>query len=150
MSLTPSATWWAFPGPPLTPTSPPCPASAAASRRAASSPTTRRRTSWAYRGCRSPWSGSLAPAKWGWGAKSTSLVLAEYGHLEDIPLDPRDWIPKVRGKERLAESLRLGFDDALLFRELATLRLDVPIAEDLAALEWHGVPRRRFPPAPVR
>jgi 5'-3' exonuclease len=84
------------------------------------------------------------PGLRGWGAKSTSLVLAEYGHLEDIPLDPQDWVPQVRGSERLAESLRLGFDDALLFRELATLRLDVPIAEDLASLEWRGAPRRRF------
>lgn len=84
------------------------------------------------------------PGLRGWGAKSTSLVLAEYGHLESIPLDPQDWAPQVRGKERLAESLRLGFEDALLFRELATLRLDVPIEEDLAALEWRGVPRQRF------
>jgi 5'-3' exonuclease len=80
----------------------------------------------------------------GWGAKSSSMVLAEYGHLEDIPLDAAVWTVPVRGKERLVDTLREGFDEARLFRELATLRLDVPIAEGLAALRWRGVPRGRF------
>jgi hypothetical protein len=30
------------------------------------------------------------------------------------------------------------WNDALLFRELATLRLDVPVFDDLGELEWHG------------
>jgi 5'-3' exonuclease len=84
------------------------------------------------------------PGLRGWGAKSSSLVLAEYRHLESIPLDASEWKPAVRGKERLAESLRAGMEDALLYRRLATLRRDVPIAEALGDLKWHGVPRQRF------
>ncbi len=84
------------------------------------------------------------PGLRGWGAKSSSLVLAEYGHLEEIPLDAAEWKPSVRGAERLVEALRDGMEDALLFRELATLRRDVPIPETLEDLEWQGVPRQRF------
>ncbi len=84
------------------------------------------------------------PGLRGWGAKSSSLILAEYTHIEDIPLDPAEWRPTVRGAERLATALRDGMEDALLFRELATLRRDVPLTEDLADLKWKGVPRNRF------
>jgi 5'-3' exonuclease len=84
------------------------------------------------------------PGLRGWGAKSSSMVLAEYGHLERIPLDAAAWIPTVRGAERLVEALRDGMDDVLLYRELATLRRDVPITESLEDLRWQGVPRDRF------
>ena len=80
----------------------------------------------------------------GWGPKSSSTLLAEYGHIECIPLDASEWKVKVRGAERLAESLREGREDALLFRHLAVLRRDVPITETIADLEWKGVPRSRF------
>ena len=40
---------------------------------------------------------------------------------------------------RLVESLRAGRDDAELFLRLATLRLDAPLEEDVADLEWRGV-----------
>jgi hypothetical protein len=36
------------------------------------------------------------------------------------------------------------WDDALLYKGFTTLRSDVPISEDLADLEWRGVPRRRY------
>ena len=84
------------------------------------------------------------PGLRGWGAKSSSLVLAEYTRIEDIPLDASEWVPKVRGAERLVESLRDGMDDALLYRRLAVLRTDVPITETIDDLEWKGVPRRAF------
>jgi len=80
----------------------------------------------------------------GWGAKSSSAVLARYGHIEYIPADPGDWEVTVRGAARLADSLRENREDALLYRRLATLRRDVPITETLDDLEWRGVPRRRF------
>ena len=35
-------------------------------------------------------------------------------------------------------------DEAALYKKLATLRTDVPLAEDLAALEWRGAPRARL------
>lgn len=77
----------------------------------------------------------------GWGAKSTSAVLARYGRIEMIPPDSADWDVTVRGAERLAENLRSNLEAAYLYRDLATLRLDVPIAESLDDLEWKGVDR---------
>jgi hypothetical protein len=32
----------------------------------------------------------------------------------------------------------------MLYKNLATLRRDVPLSEELADLEWRGVPRERF------
>ena len=75
----------------------------------------------------------------GWGAKSAAVVLARFGHLEAIPDDPVALGLPVARAARLLESLRAGHGDALLFLRLATLRLDVPLEEDLADLEWRGV-----------
>ena len=75
----------------------------------------------------------------GWGAKSAATVLASFGHLEAIPDDPAELgLPAARAA-RLIESLRAGRDDARLYLRLATLRLDVPLEEDVADLEWRGV-----------
>ena len=79
----------------------------------------------------------------GWGEKSAAAVLAKYAHLEDIPADPAAWGLGARAA-RLAESLERGRADALLFRRLATLRLDVPLAESAQDLAWRGAsPRLR-------
>jgi hypothetical protein len=72
------------------------------------------------------------------------MVLAEYGHIENIPLDAEQWTPSVRGAERLVEALRSGMDDVLLYRDLATLRRDVDLPHALDDLRWRGVPRDRF------
>ena len=77
----------------------------------------------------------------GWGEKSAATVLARWEHLESIPADPARWKVKPRGAERLAATLSDRMADALLFRELATLRRDVPLAESLEGLRWRGVPR---------
>jgi 5'-3' exonuclease len=61
----------------------------------------------------------------GWGARSAAAVLARYEHIEGIPESETDWDVAVRGKARLAASLREGRDAALLFRRLATLVRDV-------------------------
>ncbi len=79
----------------------------------------------------------------GWGAKSTATVLARYGHLENIPARARLWEVDLRGALRLARVLRQGRADALLFRDLATLRDDAVLFEDVAELEWRG-PARGF------
>lgn len=79
-----------------------------------------------------------------WGAKSASALLAEYRHIEHIPADEADWSVTVRGAARLAENLREHIEDARLFRTLTTLRYDVPIAESLDELEWHGAPTDEF------
>jgi 5'-3' exonuclease len=74
----------------------------------------------------------------GWGPKSASLVLSRYLHLEDIPKDCRQWELPVRGALRMAESLFNSWNDALLFRELATLRTDVPVFDSVDELCWKG------------
>lgn len=78
----------------------------------------------------------------GWGAASTAAVLARYGRIEAIPDGP--WDVAVRGAARLAATLAERRDDALFYRTLATLRTDVPLAEDLSDLEWRGTPREEF------
>jgi 5'-3' exonuclease len=74
----------------------------------------------------------------GWGPKSASLTFARYPHLEDIPGDCRLWDPAIRGAQRLSAVLREHWDDALLFRTLATLRADVPVFETVDELRWKG------------
>lgn len=80
----------------------------------------------------------------GWGAKSASMVLARYPRIEMIPASATDWDVTVRSAAKLAETLQERIDDAYLFRELTTLRLDVPIEEMLSDMEWVGVPRGPF------
>mgnify|MGYP001826967650 CR=1 FL=1 len=73
-----------------------------------------------------------------WGAKSTALVLSNYKSIEHIPDDEKEWDFKVRGAASLAKVLREEREAALLYKKLATLRLDVPIAEELDAICWQG------------
>ncbi len=77
----------------------------------------------------------------GWGKKTAATLLAHYERLEAIPGDPAEWAVKVRGAERLAEALRGERDTASLYKELATLRVDVPLQETLEDLEWTGAIR---------
>ncbi len=74
----------------------------------------------------------------GWGAKSAAAVLARYGHITEVPLDPGQWDVEVRGAARLAASLRDGLDDALLFRRMATVDLDAPVSAGVDDLAWSG------------
>jgi len=73
-----------------------------------------------------------------WGAKSASVVLAEYKHVEAIPDDPETWTVKVRGAPVLALNLAGMREEVMLYRELATLRTDVPLTESVADLRWRG------------
>lgn len=79
------------------------------------------------------------PGVTGWGAKAAAMVLSVYPHLEDIPKDWADWETTIRRARTLAESLFSHWDEALLFRTLATLRLDVPVFETVDDLKWKGV-----------
>ena len=78
-----------------------------------------------------------------WGAKSAAAVLSRYGQIEKIPIDA-PWDVEVRGAASMVANLSERRDDALLYKRLTTLRSDVPISEDLADLEWRGVPRTRY------
>ena len=74
----------------------------------------------------------------GWGAKSTSSVLARYGRLEDIPDEAGRWdVPGLRGAAKLANTLAERRDDAMLFRTLATLVTDVEVGS-VDDWKWNG------------
>ena len=73
-----------------------------------------------------------------WGSKSAAAVLAVYGHLEAIPDRESEWRVTVCGAAALAASLREHREQAYLYRRLATLRLDVPLDEQLDDLRWQG------------
>ncbi len=83
------------------------------------------------------------PGLSGWGAKSASTVLARYIHLEAIPDEVRTWEISVRGAPKLAATLARHRDDAYLFRDLATLRITVPVFASVDELRWTG-PRSTF------
>jgi 5'-3' exonuclease len=76
-----------------------------------------------------------------WGPKSASTLLARYEHLEAIPDDAAGWGVAVRGAAGLAESLRGHRKEAALYRVLATLRVDVPLVEEIDDLRWQGARR---------
>ena len=79
-----------------------------------------------------------------WGAKSAAAVLAVYQHINAIPDDARWWRVPVRGAAALAESLRAHRQEAALYRELATLRTDVPLSEEIDDLRWRGARREEL------
>jgi 5'-3' exonuclease len=74
----------------------------------------------------------------GWGAKSTAAVLSRYCHLEDIPADWSQWQVDAANAGALAATLARERDLAFLFRDLATLRTDVPVFASVDELEWKG------------
>jgi 5'-3' exonuclease len=74
----------------------------------------------------------------GWGVKAAALTLSQYSHLEDIPKDWKEWHPSIKKARVLAESLFNAWNDALLFRTLATLRVDVPVFDTVEDLRWKG------------
>jgi 5'-3' exonuclease len=51
---------------------------------------------------------------------------------------------RPRGADKLAATLRANREAALLYRKLATLVTDAPLAESLEDLAWAGVPRERY------
>jgi 5'-3' exonuclease len=78
------------------------------------------------------------PGLSGWGAKSASTVLARWGRIEDIPPDPGAWEVTVRGAAKLAATLQEDHDNAVLFKHLATLRLDRSLLPSVDDLRWAG------------
>jgi 5'-3' exonuclease len=77
----------------------------------------------------------------GWGAKSASVVLAHYKHMEAIPDDSGKWKASSISPGRaasLAESLSQRREEASLYKKLATVREDISLAEKLNDLKWQG------------
>src|SRR5262245_6402263 len=89
------------------------------------------------------------PGLRGWGPKSTAAVLARYGHLESIPSDWRTWHVNAANAGALARTLAEERDRAFLFRDLATLRADIPLFESVEDLRWNG-PTPAFAPLASR
>jgi 5'-3' exonuclease len=58
----------------------------------------------------------------GLGAKTAARLINRHGHLEEFP----------------AEVLRENRERAMLFKNLATLRTDAPLFEDVERLRWRG------------
>jgi len=88
----------------------------------------------------------------GFGERTASVLLARFVHLEYVPLDARLWPEPIRGADRLLGTLRERLPDVLLYRQLATLRRDVPLRESLEDLRYRGPDRARlgeFLPAPA-
>jgi 5'-3' exonuclease len=78
------------------------------------------------------------PGLAGWGTKSSAAVLAKFVYLESIPKDWREWHVNVANAGSLADTLARDWDNALLFRKLATLRTDIPLFDDVEQLRWKG------------
>ncbi len=88
----------------------------------------------------------------GFGERTASALLARFVHLEYVPLDARLWPEAIRGADRLVRTLRERLPDVLLYRQLATLRRDVPLRESLEDLRYRGPDHSRigeFLPAPT-
>ncbi|WP_242342684.1 5'-3' exonuclease [Anaeromyxobacter terrae] len=84
------------------------------------------------------------PGLAGFGERTASALLAQHVHLEDIPRDSARWPAGIRGAATLARELHAKREAAVLYRRLATLVSDVPLAESLEDLCWRGIPRARF------
>ncbi len=78
------------------------------------------------------------PGLAGWGAKSSAAVLAKFLHLESIPKDCCEWRVNAANAGTLAVTLCREWDNAILFRRLATLRTDIKLFDDVDELRWRG------------
>jgi 5'-3' exonuclease len=78
----------------------------------------------------------------GWGAKTSSILLARYGTVDAIPDDPAQWdVVGVRNPAALAVTLRENREAAQLFVRLATAvtAIDVGTVDEW---EWTGPTQR--------
>jgi 5'-3' exonuclease len=78
------------------------------------------------------------PGLAGWGAKSSAAVLSKFVHLESIPKDCREWRVNANNASALADTLCRDWENAILFRKLATLRTDIELFDDVEKLRWKG------------
>ena len=74
----------------------------------------------------------------GFGAKSAAALLKHYKHIEAIPDAVGQWEVTLRGGGTLAATLAEHRELVGLFKELATLRIDRTLLDDVKELEWYG------------
>jgi hypothetical protein len=65
-------------------------------------------------------------------------VLAHYGTIEQVPDTPGQWAVPVRNRPALAATLRSLRPQAMLFKDLATLRVDRSLLAGPEDLRWTG------------
>jgi 5'-3' exonuclease len=80
----------------------------------------------------------------GWGKVSAGKVLVKWKHIDAIPESAAQWGVAIRGGDALAASLREHRETLKLYRTLATLRTDCPIATDADTLTWRGADRAKL------
>lgn len=85
----------------------------------------------------------------GWGAKSAAAVLFRFGKLEAIPSDAANWHVNVSNAQNLSHTFNNNRDLAFLFRDLATLRRELPLFTSVDDLLWQG-PTAAFAPLSER
>jgi 5'-3' exonuclease len=74
----------------------------------------------------------------GWGSKSAAMVLARYGHYEEIPSKASLWeVPGLRGAAKLSATLQEHMELAVLFRIIATVDRDAPVGK-VDEWQWEG------------
>ena len=74
----------------------------------------------------------------GWGSKSAAMVLARYGHYENIPDKASLWdVPGLRGAAKLSATLQQHMEEAVLFRIIATVDRNTPVGE-VDDWQWQG------------
>ena len=79
-----------------------------------------------------------------WGSKSASTLLSRYLKIENIPNNYALWDVKVRGAETLSRNLEESRQKAYLYKQLATIKTDVIINENISDLSWSGVNTEDF------
>ena len=80
----------------------------------------------------------------GFGEKTAGMLIGAYAHIEAIPKSAAEWTVKPRGATQLAATLAERREEAFLYRKLATLDEDAPVAQSLDEVRFRGVPRPRF------
>lgn len=78
------------------------------------------------------------PGLRGWGPKSASAVLSRFGHIEAIPANSFEWQANVANDKTLSDVLNRERDQALLFKNLATLRTDIQLFHSVEELRWEN------------
>jgi len=78
----------------------------------------------------------------GFGPKSVASLISHFGRLEEVPTDGDLWPDSIRSKTKLATTLHERRNEALLYRNLSILRIDVPLPDTLEDLTWLGARRR--------
>ena len=61
-------------------------------------------------------------------------MVSKYGDIQSIYRNSKEWVDEVRGGKKIKDFLDKNFEDIKLFKDLATLRLDVPLSSSINEL----------------